>query len=222
LIGIYKEYDPYDFKNYYIKNLYEYFSLCDGEKDVTISKFTNYINKLYRFEKNPNERRMLRFLSDYLYAYEDLERYEKIFTIVPSMKLNGEDINNYTFVSDSKGNMMFIEKKDNRVVTYGSEQFFYLIYAKFYEDYMKIQNEKKYYNDFNGIYDMVLSKNFEKEYMILDLVSNNNMDIVYKEMYIIASGYYAFRKISIPFNVVRKIIDERLIKLKKLMNIDNN
>ena len=221
LVGIYKEYDPFDFINYYIKNLYEYFSLCIEEKEVTISKFTNYINKVYRFEKKDNERRMLRFLSDYLYMYEDTPRYERLFSTIPNMNLNGLDLNDYLFKCDQKDNLFFISKKDNTIITYGSEIYFSLIYTKFHDDYIKIQDAKKYYNDFNGIYDNILSNNFKNVDIILDLIKYVNAGIIYKKMYIIASGYYAYKRLGIPFDIIKKITDRILFKLKEL-NTDNN
>lgn len=219
LIGIYREYSPFDFKNYYIKNLYEYFSLCREEKEITISKFTNYINRLYRFEKKSNEKRMLRFLSDYLYMYDDTSKYERLFSCEPNMEVIGQNHNDYLFIANPQGDMNFVLKEDkNEIVTYGSELFFYLVYSKFYDNYIKRQDIYKYYDDFNGIYDSILSKNFENINIILDLVKNNNMNIVYKEMYVIASGYYAYRKIGIPFNIVKSIIDKIIIKIREENN----
>ena len=50
-IGIYREYDPFDFKNYYLSKLFEFYNICLEEKDVKISKFRDYLSKIYRFER---------------------------------------------------------------------------------------------------------------------------------------------------------------------------
>ena len=115
--------------------------------------------------------------------YEDTPRYERLFSTIPNMKLNGLDLNNYSFECDQKDNLFFISKKDNTIITYGSEIYFSLIYTKFHDDYIKIQDAKKYYNDFNGIYDNILSNNFKNIDIILDLVKYINAGIIYKKRY---------------------------------------
>lgn len=214
-IGIYREYDPYDFKNFYIKNLYEYFSLCIEEKEVSISKFKEYLNRVYRFEKNSNEKRMLNFLIDYIYTYENIDSFEKLFNLNKSLKLSGYNCNDYDFITDENGNMEFILKEDNSVVIkYGSLDFYNLIYSKFYENNVRTQDSDRIYDDFCGMYDSVLSSNFENTNIILNLVNNNKMNLTYKIMYIIASGYFAHRKFGISFEIIKRVIDDLISKLK--------
>ena len=214
-IGIYREYDPYDFKSTYLRYLYEFFSLCKEEKEVLISRFRDFLSKIYRFEINPNEKRMLGFIIDYIYQYENINSYEKLFINNKSLKLSGYNCNYYNFIADEQGNMKFVLKEDPSVVVqYGSLEFLSLVYSKFYENNVKTHDSERIYDDFCGMYDSILSNNCENINILLKLVDDNKMNMTYKKMYLMASAYFAHKKFGIGIEIVNNILNRLLSELE--------
>ncbi len=210
-IGIYKEYDPYNFKNFYATNLYEFFNTCLDEKEVNINRFKDYLNKIYRFEKNPNKKRMYGFLIDYIYCYDDIDNYEKLFNVDKNLKINSLNPLNYAFIKEDK---KFVSKTNpNEIISYGTSDYLGLMYYDFYENNIKADDYEKLYDDFCGIYDNLLSSNFKNTDIFINLLSNNN-DIEYKIKYILSSGYFAYKKLGISLDIIYKLMDELLVKIK--------
>ncbi len=211
-IGIYREYDPIDFKIFYIKYLYNYFSLCLDEKKVSINGFRDFISRIYRFEKNPNERRMLNFLISYIYAYDNMENYSSLFKHDKDMFFGGLNIEKYNIIMDDK-NIDFITRENNRKVEYKTEEYINLIYIMFCNKFVKLDNYIQIYDDFCGIYDNIISNNFENTEIIINSLKNRNMTYIDKKIYVIASGFFAFKKLDIPLDIIYSLTYQLLDKM---------
>lgn len=212
LIGIYSEIKPYNFKNFYILNLYKFFSKINNEENATLEEFNKYINRLYKNENKLNKKRMYFLLNRYFDSIINNSNLDNFFIDNLIMNIGSYNPNEYILKLDESKTIYFYNEEDQTTITYGTEDYLNIIYSKYYENVIKKDKSDKFYNDFYNVYDEILSSNYKKINNILNLI-NNNMDVINKQLIIISSAYFAYKKMNFSLDQIYKIIDYALSKL---------
>ena len=209
LLGIYTEIEPFSFKNFYIKYLYQYF--CDSVRKqtetITLDDFYKYVYNKYKIERNLNRKRMFKILVNYL---DIIIRHSNIFDLFVTntvMNISSYSPNEYNLKLDNNKMLYFISKTDGIEIKYGSIDFLNIAYSKYYDIVMKKEQNDKYYNDFYNIYSSILSSDFKNINIILTLL-NDKMDIINKFLIIFSSAFFAIEKLGFSDKVIFLILDK--------------
>lgn len=224
-LGVYTEVLPYSFKNFYIKNLYLYFSHFNNNKsgdEVNIEDFFNFVSNELKICKNLNERRMYSILLEYLDISINSKDLYCLFDTNTVMSLGSYNPNDYILKTDNEM-IYFINKDDGEEFRYGSEDFLNIAYSKYYENVIKKEKNNKFYFDFYYIYNIILSSQYKEMDLILSLI-NDKMDIINKLLIILSSGYFAHKKMNFSIKNVYYILDNIIPKVYNYSseNIRNN
>ncbi len=83
----------------------------------------------------------------------------------------------------------------------------------FCNKFVKLDNYIQIYDDFCGIYDNIISNNFENTEIIINSLKNRNMTYIDKKIYVIASGFFAFKKLDIPLDIIYSLTYQLLDKM---------
>lgn len=229
LLGIYTEVSPYSFKNYFIYQLYLYFSYCNindiGDR-VSLDDFHSYIRNKFKTEKRDNKKRMYNILFNYL----DIMLYEKdlylLFNENSVMNLSSYMSNDYILKLDNNKMIYFIDKEEGIEIKYGSIDFLNIAYSKYYDNVIKKEQNDKYYNDFYTVYNDILCSNFKNINSILKLL-NPKMDNINKLLVIFSSAYFAHKKFDLSIKTIYKLLDTVVpliytYDFKDVVSIGNN
>lgn len=209
LLGIYTEIEPYSFKNFYIKHLYEYF--FDHEKqndsdDVSLDLFLKYISYRYKIEKDLNKKRMFAILSKYIeICISDNSIYD-LFDTNTVMSIGSYNSNDYVLKMDNYKMIYFIGKDDGTEIKYGTIDFLNIAYSKYFDNVIKKEHNDKYYSDFYNIYSDIIASKYRNIDNIL-LLLNNKMDIINKLLIVFSSAYFAYKKFDLPIKSVYMMLD---------------
>jgi hypothetical protein len=157
-LGVYTEVIPYSFKNFYIKNLYMYFSYYSSNKTengITLDGFFNYIANISKSSKNLNEKRMFDILLRYLDITINSKDLSYLFETNTVMSLGSYSPNDFILKMDNYKMIYFINKDDGEEIKYGSEDFLNIAYSKYYENVIKKETSNKFYYDFLSVYNLI-------------------------------------------------------------------
>ena len=213
LIGLYKELNTFNFKSFYIKNLYEYFSCVSDINQLDINDFEEYIYNRYNDEIYLNDKNNYYVLYKYICLINGKIKEKDLFELNKNMDFGGLDHSDYQLSIDSNNKIYFVNKLDkNLIINYGSDEYLNIMYSKFYENVIKKNNSNKYFDLFYGLYNSILSSNYKNINILLTLI-NDDMDNINKHMIIIASAFFAFKKMNFPLNQIYDILDNVLIKI---------
>lgn len=208
LLGIYTEIEPFSFKNFYIKYLYQYYSECFRRQVdvISLDDFFKYINNKYKSERNLNRKRMFRILVNYLdILLRDLNIFD-LFVTNTVMNISSYSPNEFNLKLDNNKMLYFISKSDGIEIKYGSIDFLNIAYSKYYDIVMKKEQNDKYYNDFYNIYSDILSYDYKNINKILTLLSDK-MDIINKLLIVFSSAFFAYEKLGFSEKVIFSILD---------------
>lgn len=215
LIGYSLEYKPFNFKNFYFLNLYKFFNKIHDINDVTILNFQNYLESEYKSERRLNKKRMLLGLYKTVYVINNNESIDYLYSYDSQLNIGSINPNLFDLKIDDQKMIYFINKEDERIISYGSEDYLNLVYSKFYENVIKKEKNEVYYSYFYTIYSKILEDNYKNIDKHLDF-SNINNDEIYQLMILISSGFFAFKKMNFSINDVYEILSYVLeIKLGK-------
>lgn len=210
LLGIYTEYRPYDFKNFSILYLYEFFSTLDKskfeiEEYMIINDYYEYILNKYKNEKKLNKKRMLLVLYKSLDIIINNKNVLELFDYNSSLNIGSININDFDLKLDENKMIYFKSKSDNMIISFGSEDYLNAVYSKFYENVIKKEESSSYYNYFYSIYSKILSENYKDINKYLDFTNINN-DYIYVLMILISSAFFAYKKMNFSLNDVNNIL----------------
>ena len=209
LLAIYTEIEPFSFKNFYIKYLYQYYGEClkRNVECISLDDFYKYINNKYKAERNLNRKRMFRIMVTYLdIIIRDCSIFD-LFITNTVMNISSYSPNEYNLKLDNNKMIYFISKVDGIEIKYGSIDFLNISYSKYYDIVMKKEQNDKYYNDFYNIYSNILSCDYKNINKILTLI-NDKMDIINKLLIIFSSAFFAYEKLGFSDRVIFSILDQ--------------
>ena len=214
-LGVYTEVIPYSFKNFYIKNLYLYFSYYidnETEDGVNLDGFLNFVSNKLKTCKNLNEKRMYSILVEYLDISINSKDLSYLFDTNTIMSLASYSPNEFNLKLDDSKMIYFINKEDGEEIKYGSEDFLNIAYSKYYENVIKQEKNNKYYSDFYSIYNIILCTQYKEIDMIFSLL-NDKMDIINRLLIVLSSAYFAHKKMNFPIKTVYSILDRVIPKV---------
>lgn len=215
LLGFSYEYKPYNLKNFYYICLYKFFDTIKNEDDVNLDNFENYVDNLYRIEKNLNKKRMTLSIYESIRTINRSEDIYNMFKYNSDMNIGSMNPNEYDLKLDKEKMIYFINKIDERIISYGSEEYLNLVYSKFYDNFIKREESSTYYAYFYNIFSKLLSENFKDIDKLLDF-SIIQKDYIYTLMMLISSLFFAYKKMGFALNDVYLILKHILFKKYKL------
>lgn len=220
LIGIYSEYKPYSFKNYFFVNLIEYFKLINNIDDINIETLIDFFDKKYKNEKHLNKKRMNLLLYKLLLSIKGELDIKDVFTYDSNLDLGSFNVSLFDMKLSEDGLLYFKNKEDNSIISYGSEDYLNIIYSKFYENIIKKEKNEVYYSYFYSIFNKILSNNYY-DYCSLLSFEDFNYDYNYHYMIIVSSLFFAYRKLNFSLKNVYIMLDN-IMKLVLNIKIDNS
>ena len=131
------------------------------------------------------------------------------------MNIGSMNPNEYDLKLDKEKMIYFINKIDERIISYGSEEYLNLVYSKFYDNFIKREESSTYYAYFYNIFSKLLSENFKDIDKLLDF-SIIQKDYIYTLMMLISSLFFAYKKMGFALNDVYLILKHILFKKYKL------
>ena len=215
LLGFSYEYKPYNFKNFYYICLYKFFNTIKNEDDVNLDNFENYVDNLYRTERHLNKKRMTLSIYESIRTINRSEDIYNMFKYNSDMNIGSMNPNEYDLKLDKEKMIYFINKIDERIISYGSEEYLNLVYSKFYDNFIKREESSTYYAYFYNIFSKLLSENFKDIDKLLDF-SIIQKDYIYTLMMLISSLFFAYKKMGFALNDVYLILKHILFKKYKL------
>lgn len=223
LLGISSEYRPYNFRNFYMLLLYEYFSNFKKE-NLEIENFSilknyyEYILNKYKLEKKLNKKRMLLIVYRTLDIIINNKDVFELFNYNSSLDIGSFEMSEFNLKLDEDKIIYFEHKNDKRIISFGSEDYLNAIYSKFYENVIKKEESSKYYSYFYSIYNKILSENYKNISQNLNFLNMNN-DHIYQLMFLFSSGFFAYKKMGFPLEEINKILK---FAIKKNYNVELN
>ena len=210
LIGISYEFRPFNFKNFYYVYLIEYFSTLSEGSLIDLQDFEFFLENRYKTESKINIKRMIKALYSSLYTINHEENIYSMFKYNSDMNIGSMDFNNYDLKIDKNKMIYFVNKLDNRILSFGSEEFLNIVYSKFYDNYIKREEGLTFYSYFYNIYSELLSNNFKELNKLLNF-SLTSDDYVYSLMMLISSMYFAYKKMNFSLNDVYYLLKKVLL-----------
>lgn len=215
LLGFSYEYKPYNFKNFYYICLYEYFSTLKNIDDLTLDNLEVYIDSRYKNERRLNKKRMLLSIYNSIKVINNGEDIYSMFKYNSDMNIGSMNPNEYNLKVDENKMIYFINKLDERIISYGSEDYLNLVYSKFYDNFIKREESSTYYGYFYNIFSKLLSENYKDINKLLDF-SSMKKDYIYTLMMLISSLFFAYKKMNFSLNDVYSILKHVLFKKYKI------
>ena len=194
LLGFSYEYKPYNFKNFYYVCLYEYFSTLNTIDELTLNDFEIYIDNKYKNERRLNKKRMLLSIYKSIFVINHEDDLYSMFKYNSNMDIGSMNPNEYDLKLDENKMIFFINKLDERIISYGSEEYLNLVYSKFYDNFIKREESSTYYGYFYNIFSKLLSDDYKDIDKLLDF-SVTQKDYIYTLMMLISSLFFAYKKI---------------------------
>lgn len=211
LLGFSYEYKPYNFKNFYYVCLYEYFSTLKSVEDLTLDGLEVYIDNKYKIEKRLNKKRMLLSIYSSIRVINNDEDIFSMFKYNSDMDIGSMNPNEYNLKLDENKMIYFVNKLDERIISYGSEEYLNLVYSKFYDNFIKREESSTYYGYFYNIFSKLLSENYKDVDKLLDF-SSMQKDYICTLMMLISSLFFAYKKMNFSLNDVYSILKYVLFK----------
>ncbi len=215
LLGFSYEYKPYNFKNFYYVCLYEYFSTLNTIDELTLNDFEIYIDNKYKNERRLNKKRMLLSIYKSIFVINHEDDLYSMFKYNSNMDIGSMNPNEYDLKLDENKMIFFINKLDERIISYGSEEYLNLVYSKFYDNFIKREESSTYYGYFYNIFSKLLSDDYKDIDKLLDF-SVTQKDYIYTLMMLISSLFFAYKKMGFTLNDVYSILKYVLFKKYKL------
>ena len=204
-LGIYTEFYPFSFKNFFIKTLYDYFGTVK-EDIILLDDFYKYNYSMFRLENDVNKKRMFKFLYQYINIINTDGNVFDLFTFKCDMNISSFDSDCYVLkISDDKG-LYFINSFDNTIIEYGSIDFLNICYSKYYNIIIKKNNSKKFYFKFYNVYNQLISENYNNYKLIFSLL-DDKMDLINRYLVIFSSAFFAYKEFSISEKEIFKFLD---------------
>lgn len=211
-LGFSLEYKPFNFKNFYFLYLYKFFSTLTDFEDVTIDNWEKYLENEYKTERRLNKKRMLLGLYKSVYVINHDENVGLLYAYDSQLNIGSINPNYFDLKKDENGLIYFINKEDQRIISFGSEDYLNIVYSKFYENVIKKEKNEVYYSYFYTIYSKILSDNYKDINKHLDF-SEINSDHIYQLMMLISSGFFAYKKMNFSLDDVNELLTYRLEKM---------
>lgn len=215
LLGFSYEYKPFNFKNFYYVYLYRFFSSINSIDDVNLDNLENYIEGRFKVERRLNEKRMIFSIYSTIRVINHEEDIYSLFKYNSDMDIGSMNPNEYNLSLDENKMIYFVNKLDERIISYGSEEYLNLVYSKFYDNFIKREESSKYYSYFYNIFSKILSDNYKDVDKLLDF-SNVQKDYIYTLMMLISSLFFAYKKMNFTLNDVYSILKYVLFKKYKV------
>ncbi len=215
LLGFSYEYKPYNFKNFYYVCLYEYFSTLKSIDNLTLDGLVAYIDNKYKVERRLNKKRMLLSIYNSIRVINEEEDIYSMFRYNSDMNIGSINPNEFDLKLDENKMIFFVNKLDERIISYGSEEYLNLVYSKFYDNFIKREESSTYYGYFYNIFSKILSDDYKDIDKLLDF-SNMQKDYIYTLMMLISSLFFAYKKMNFSLNDVYSILKYVLFKKYKL------
>lgn len=209
-LGFYIEYEPYSFKTEYIKNLVDFFSY-NNEEDINLENFENFIYRKYKSETNVNYRRMLEHLYRSISMINKESNLYEMLDNNTTMDLSSFSQNDYLLKLDQNKLVYFVNKMDSSEVRFTDEHYLNIAYSKYYENIIKNSKNEDAYRKFYTIYSRLITSNY-KDMSNFSLIINDNGDEISKTIALLASGFFAYKKMGLDINTVYMIMYKYLNK----------
>lgn len=214
-IGYSLEYKPFNFKNFYFLYLYKFFNKLNNNDEISLIGLQNFFESEYKSERRLNKKRMLLGLYKSIYIINNEEKIDFLYSYDSQLNIGSINPNFFDLKIDEQKMIYFINKEDQRIISYGSEDYLNLVYSKFYENVIKKEKNEVYYSYFYTIYSKILEDNYRNIDKHLDFSDINN-DEIYQLMMLISSGFFAYKKMNFSLDDVYEILSYVLeIKLGK-------
>ena len=214
-IGYSLEYKPFNFKNFYFLYLYKFFNKLNNNDEISLISLQNFFESEYKSERRLNKKRMLLGLYKSIYIINNEEKIDFLYSYDSQLNIGSINPNFFDLKIDEQKMIYFINKEDQRIISYGSEDYLNLVYSKFYENVIKKEKNEVYYSYFYTIYSKILEDNYRNIDKHLDFSDINN-DEIYQLMMLISSGFFAYKKMNFSLDDVYEILSYVLeIKLGK-------
>lgn len=211
LLGFSYEYRPYNFKNFYCICIYEFFSKCENIEKVNLNDFEIFLENKYKNERKLNKKRMLLSVYSSVKCINNEEDLYLMFKYNSDMNIGSMNPNEYDLKLDENKMIYFINKLDDRIISYGSDDYLNLVYSKFYDNFIKREESSTYYSFFYNIFSKLLSDNYKNIENLLDF-SHIQQDYIYNLMMLISSLFFAYKKMGFGLNDVYMLLEEILFK----------
>ena len=170
---------------------------------------------MYRTERHLNKKRMTLSIYESIRTINQSEDIYNMFKYNSDMNMGSMNPNEYDLKLDKEKMIYFINKIDERIISYGSEEYLNLVYSKFYDNFIKREESSTYYAYFYNIFSKLLSENFKDVDKLLDF-SSIQKDYIYTLMMLISSLFFAYKKMGFALNDVYLILKNILFKKYKL------
>ena len=134
-----------------------------------------------------------------------------MFKYNSDMDIGSMNPNEYNLKLDENKMIYFVNKLDERIISYGSEEYLNLVYSKFYDNFIKREESSTYYGYFYNIFSKLLSENYKDVDKLLDF-SSMQKDYIYTLMMLISSLFFAYKKMNFSLNDVYSLLKYVLFK----------
>lgn len=197
--GIVCEYDHFDYLDFVIMNIIDYFSLSKFRDNYNIDSFCDYVNDKIFSVKYLGLKRMYVSLYRCIKCISDSDDIFDVFSYDSNMNISSVMSNDYNVRYDSDGLIYFVNIYDKREVRFGDEFYLNVAYSKFYNISIEMSMGDEFYIKFFSIYDTLINNNFNFKEVFMEF---DSVDDIYKQLYLFSSGFFALKKLGFSLDDV--------------------
>lgn len=228
-IGICSEIFPYNYLDTFNNYLCIYFSKIKNKEEINLKSITTYFENCFNKETAILKKEMLKIICLCISSIIDNSKISKIFDYNGEMNIGSFNSSDYNLFLNEEKLLYFENKEKTLQINFGSEEYLNLCYSIFYKNIISKNSSSIYYIFFRSIYINLLEKKFEN---INDLYNIDiSEDLIYKELALIASGYFAYKKLNFNhkdiYILLKKVLEINLkcniyINEEKSNEVNNN
>lgn len=212
-LGICTEINPYNYFDSLLIYLCKYFKTINSEEKLDYEELIGYLNNYYKNENKILKKEMIKVIIESLKILKDNNNPFDVFKYNENMNIGSFDISNYNLRLDENKLIYFENHEKTLLILFGTEEYLNICYSKFYKNVIEKNLNNLYYTYFKNIYIKILESRYEDIDKLLDF-SNANDDIIYQELMLISSAYFAYKKMNFSFDnvnmIIKKILEKKL------------
>lgn len=221
-IGVTEEIYPINYFNIFFHYLIQFFN-NNRYETKNLEEFNSYLNNRYSDETSILMRNELTILIKNINKIINTVRIEYLFDNNTDLNISSIDENQYKLKLDDKKLIYFESVEGGMIIELGSEDYLNICYSKIYKNFIEKNSSIEVYSFFKNVYDSIINSNYKNIVKAIDF-SKINSDIIYQQLFIISSGFFALKKLGFSLNHVYELIIlalENTLKTKIEINKKN-
>jgi len=215
--GICSEIYPYNYLDTFNNYLCLYYNNIKSVEEINLKSVIAYFENCYNKEKIILKKEMLKKIILCINSIIDISKINSIFDYNGEMNIGSFNPSDYNLLLSEKKILYFENKEKTFQINFGTEEYLNICYSFFYKNIISKNSASVYYVFFRSIYINLLEKKFEN---IKDLYNIDiSEDLIYKELALMASGYFVYKKLNFDYKEIYLIL-KKVLELNLLCNIN--